>query len=182
MKKTVILIAMLACNCLAGSARYDGQNTVIQGRWKMLFGSKGACVFGFPNKLPDYAKIKGYDYTAYCWNANGIDDPVALQDPVFGSTKRTARCFYNDDSLSLNIQCLDDHKHQISIYCMDYDRVNRAQRIDIIDLATKKVLDSRVLTEFGSGVYLVWTVSGYISIKITNLRGPSAVISGVFFD
>ena len=44
------------------------------------------------------------------------------------------------------------------------------------------MLDTETLSSFVNGAYEVWTVSGHVKITITNLAGPNAVFSGLFFD
>ena len=55
-------------------------------------------------------------------------------------------------------------------------------RLTIVDPGTQAVLDTRTVTAFTNGIYLVWTLSGHVQINVTNNNGASnAVISGVFF-
>src|SRR5262249_4057568 len=55
------------------------------------------------------------------------------------------------------------------------------ERIDLVDDATGAVLDSRTLSDFGQGRYLVWNVTGSVTVRVTNLNGKSnAVLSGLF--
>jgi hypothetical protein len=45
------------------------------------------------------------------------------------------------------------------------------------------VLDSRTISGFQNGVYLVWNVRGHVLIRVTNLNPASnAVVSGLFFS
>jgi hypothetical protein len=44
------------------------------------------------------------------------------------------------------------------------------------------VLDSQTITKFKSGRYLVWNVSGHVTIRVTNTGKPDAVESGIFFN
>src|SRR5262249_39616023 len=54
--------------------------------------------------------------------------------------------------------------------------------IDVIDAASGTVLDSRTVSSFSGGQYLVWNVSGHVQFQVTNLvNGSNAVISGLFF-
>ena len=51
----------------------------------------------------------------------------------------------------------------------------------MINNATGTVLNSQTLSSFQNGVYLVWNVSGSITIRVTNLNSAAdAVISGLF--
>jgi hypothetical protein len=45
------------------------------------------------------------------------------------------------------------------------------------------VLDSRDLSSFVSGTYLVWNLTGHVQLVITNeLSGRNAAASALFFD
>ena len=58
-------------------------------------------------------------------------------------------------------------------------------RIDLVDDATGKVLDSKTLSNFGQGEYLVWNVTGSVTVKVTNLStaaNSNAVLSGLFLS
>jgi hypothetical protein len=55
------------------------------------------------------------------------------------------------------------------------------EQVDILD-ANNTVLDSRTMSNFVGGAYLVWNLSGHVIVRITNTNGPSnAVLSGIFF-
>jgi hypothetical protein len=42
-------------------------------------------------------------------------------------------------------------------------------------------LSTQTLGDFANGVYLVWNITGDVTIKVTNLNGNSnAVLSGLF--
>src|SRR5262249_9017882 len=47
--------------------------------------------------------------------------------------------------------------------------------------STGSVLNSQTASNFSGGEYLVFTVSGHVNLKFTNLAGPNAVLSGLFF-
>jgi hypothetical protein len=44
------------------------------------------------------------------------------------------------------------------------------------------VLDTRSISQFNTGVYLVWNISGHVKINVTRTGGANAVISGVFLN
>ena len=62
--------------------------------------------------------------------------------------------------------------------------------VEVIDSASGVILDTRVISGLSRGVYLNWTVSGQIMIKVKSaIRGKKAfgessngVISGIFID
>src|SRR4029450_5167569 len=57
----------------------------------------------------------------------------------------------------------------------------RTQQFDLLDGSTGALLDTRTLSSFSSGQYLVWNVLGHVVVRVTSLAGPNAVVSGVFF-
>lgn len=45
------------------------------------------------------------------------------------------------------------------------------------------LLDSRTLTNFANGAYLIWDLSGAVRLQVTNLLSVrQAVVSGLFID
>ncbi len=54
--------------------------------------------------------------------------------------------------------------------------------MQISDATTGTVLDTETVSSFSKGVYLQWAVSGDILITLTKTAGPSALLSGLFFD
>ena len=77
----------------------------------------------------------------------------------------------------------DSNVHQVALYLLDWDTYGggRTQRVDIVD-TSGGVLDTRPVSGFVNGEYLVWNLSGHVIVRITNTN-PSAhaVVSGLFF-
>jgi hypothetical protein len=74
----------------------------------------------------------------------------------------------------------------VALYAADYDSYlgGRSERVDVIDAATGTVLDTRTLANFSGGQYLVYTLSGHLTIRVTatgTAPGANAVLSGLFF-
>ncbi|HEY6392337.1 MAG TPA: malectin domain-containing carbohydrate-binding protein [Bryobacteraceae bacterium] len=72
--------------------------------------------------------------------------------------------------------------HQVALYLLDWDNYyGRIERVDILD-ANNAVLDTRTVSNFVGGQYLVWNLSGHVIIRIVNRNASSyAVVSGLFF-
>jgi hypothetical protein len=102
----------------------------------------------------------------------------ALSKPSGG---RLAAAWYAADSFSVNVNMTDGQTHQVALYFLDWDNAGRSERIDVLNSAGA-VLDSRTVSSFHGGQYEVWNVSGNVTFRITRLAGPSAVLSGLFFD
>ena len=52
--------------------------------------------------------------------------------------------------------------------------------MDILD-ANNNIVDTRFVANFGEGQYLVWNLSGHVTIRIANTGPFNAVLSGIFF-
>ncbi|MGH9933458.1 MAG: RHS repeat-associated core domain-containing protein, partial [Pyrinomonadaceae bacterium] len=75
--------------------------------------------------------------------------------------------------------------HQVAVYVIDWDGSNlRQERIEVLDATSNAVLDTRSISSYANGKYLVWTLRGHVKLKFTQLApaGYSAVVSGLFFD
>src|SRR5947208_6915709 len=72
--------------------------------------------------------------------------------------------------------------HQCALQIVDWDSTARAETIQILDANTSAVLDTRSISSFSNGMYLVWNISGHAKINITRTAGNNAVVSGCFSD
>jgi hypothetical protein len=117
----------------------------------------------------------------YNW-ADSTDDPRALQQDTTGAT-RIAACWYAADTFSVAITIPEGQTYKMAVYVLDWDRLQRAEDLRILNTATGKTLNTQTLTSFVNGVYLVWRVRGQITLQVTNHTGPiNAVVSGIFFS
>jgi hypothetical protein len=76
----------------------------------------------------------------------------------------------------------DGNLHPFAVYALDWDARGRSETIQVVDANTNAVLDTRSLSNFSNGVYLVWRLSGHVKINVTVTGGVNAAVSGVFFN
>ena len=95
---------------------------------------------------------------------------------------RIAATWYSYTSFTLDVRFTDGSPHRLALYHLDWDTTTRAQRVDILDGDNGSLLDSRTITGFHDGQYLIWTISGHVTIRLTVLGGFNAVLSGIFFN
>ena len=69
----------------------------------------------------------------------------------------------------------------MALYNLDWDLRGRVQTVEIIDAQTNTVLDTRSVSSFTNGTYLVWDLNGNVNMRITKVSGVDAVVSGLFF-
>jgi hypothetical protein len=160
------------------------RDTATQGNWSGVYGQAGSVIIGVSDggqQLPAGVQVTPTNADPYNW-ADSTDDPRALQQDASGSD-RIAACWYAADTFSVAITIPDGQSYQMAVYVLDWDRLQRAEDLRILNTATGKTLNTQTLTSFVNGVYLVWRVRGQITLQVTNHTGPiNAVISGIFFS
>jgi hypothetical protein len=162
-----------------GTASFVKKDATTQGTWVGTYGARGYDIEGFSQSLPSYASINTTGASTYTWAASAADTR-ALENPP-GGPDRSARTWYGG-SFTIDVNLSDGQVHDLALYAVDWDNGGRQEQIQVIDPATGKVLDSEVLSSFGTGAYLQWAVRGHVQIRVTRLAGINAVVSGLFLD
>ena len=86
-------------------------------------------------------------------------------------------------TLTVNVNLTDDQLHQVEIYMVDWDHLGRQQIVQVSSADTGAILDTRTVSNFEDGQWLVWNLQGHVKISITSdVPGMSAVISGLLLD
>src|SRR5471032_564450 len=55
-------------------------------------------------------------------------------------------------------------------------------RSNVLDTSTGLVLASSPVTAFSAGQYLVWSLSGHVTMRVTRTGALNGLVSGLFFD
>jgi hypothetical protein len=132
----------------------------------------------------------------YLWNwqtsdprsifVRDMSQPYALNlglPPIYVSSNGgIASCWYDTSDFYIDTAITDGSAHQISLYVVDWDYLGRSERIDVIDAVTDAVLSSYTVSNFTTGTYLNWNVSGEVVFHVVNRGWPNAVASAVFID
>jgi hypothetical protein len=79
------------------------------------------------------------------------------------------------------VNLTDGNAHQFALYALDWDNGARAESVQVVDANSGVVLDTRSVSLFSNGVYLIWNLSGHVKINVTFTGGSNATISGAFF-
>ena len=164
----------------SATAQFIKTDTSTEGNWQGAYGGDGSEIVGVTPSLPGYASVTPENNQTWTWAANSTD-PRALQS---GSGSRIAATWYTADGtsmFSIDVNTTDGETHEVALYAVDWDSLGRAETIQVMDAQTKVILDSRSISGFVNGIYMVWNISGHVIINVTNTGGKNAVISGVFF-
>jgi hypothetical protein len=163
------------------SAAFVKSDTATAGSWKGVYGADGVNVINNAVSYPTYVTVAPANYSSYTWAAS-TSDTRALQKPA-SATDRIEACWYTASSFTIDMAFQDALVHQVALYMADYDLYGngRTQRVDILD-GDGHVLDTRTISAFSNGRYLVWNLSGHVVVRITNTNpAANAVLSGIFF-
>ncbi len=182
---TILTLAFLALAgaasaATAATASFVAANTVSQGNWQGTYGGDGYSLANGPQSVPAYASFAVENSSNWTWNGS-TTDPRALQCP--GCADRLAAAWYSFSTFTLDINLTDGNTHQIAAYAVDWDNYmgGRSETVEVVDANSNAVLDTRSLSGFSNGIYLVWNISGHVHINVTNNNAGNAVISSVFF-
>jgi hypothetical protein len=165
-----------------GTATFVQTDLATQGNWKTVYGSQGYHVIQDTAAYPSYVAVTPGSVSSWTWAAS-TTDVRGLQKAASGAD-RIAECWYTNASASFTVDLnfSDTAMHQAAFYFVDWDALGRNLRVQILDSSSNAVLDTRSLTSFGNGAYLVWKLTGHVKLQVTNLGGGNPVMSGIFFQ
>ena len=173
------MVSGLFFNPPSAAASLVKQDTTTQGSWIGSYGTLGYNIIGNTSSYPAYAIVQPQGVSTNTWTT-ATTDPRALQ--TADGSGRQASDWYSPTSFSIGVDLTDDQPQDIALYALDWDNQGRSEQIQISNASTGAVLDTETLSNFSQGVYLQWRVFGNVVITVTNLAGPSAVLSGLFID
>ncbi|MGH7179866.1 MAG: hypothetical protein ACREJC_20995 [Tepidisphaeraceae bacterium] len=104
----------------------------------------------------------------------------ALVDPSQESATRVAAAWTSTSSFEIELKFSDSDPHEVSLYFHDHGHKRRMQKVEVYDASTGQMLSQHVISDFAKGKYMTWSIKGHVRVKMTKLRGPDAVLSGVF--
>jgi uncharacterized delta-60 repeat protein len=165
-------------NATAGFVKLD---TTTGGSWEGVYGLDGYTIIGNNASAPSYGTATPAGNNTYVWSGS-TGETRALQK-ASPATDRIAACWYSGSAFTIDVNFGDASQHQFAIYLLDWDSDagGRTQRVEILD-ANNNLLDTRMVSGFAGGQYLVWNLSGHVTIRVTNTNpNGNAVVSGLFF-
>ncbi|MBZ5676447.1 MAG: hypothetical protein LAP61_19595 [Acidobacteriia bacterium] len=162
----------------AAVAQFVRADTTTQGNWKSAYGNDGFNVLGDVATYSVYTSVTPSGNSFYVWNPS-TTDPRALQKSV--ATDRVAATWYSPGTLTLDLNLTSGLPRQVAIYAVDWDSAGRTESVTVRDAVSGVMLDGRTLSGFTNGTYLVWAITGHVTITISCTAGSNAVISGIFF-
>ncbi len=151
-------------------------DTTTQGSWKNVYAQNGYAIAASAAQNPAGMSMAFTSKSDWVWAASTAD-ARALQKPA--ATDRIASCWYGVTTFDITIDS-GSQSSRLAMYCVDFDKIGRSQKIDVLD-SMGRLLDTRSLANFSGGQYLVWDITGKITLRIAKVAGANAVVSGLFF-
>lgn len=157
-------------------------DTTTLGNWQGIYGTDGYYIANSVSQKPSYATLNITGDTLNTWSTSSTD-PNALQLPAGGNI---ASDYQSTGTMTFDINITDGNTHPVALYLYDWGSVigenyYRTETIQVVNVATGAVVDTRPMSDFQSGQYLVYNLSGHVQINIINTCTPNAVVSGIFF-
>lgn len=143
-----------------------------------MYGGDGYNTINDTVKYPAYAQVNVVGNSSPTWAAS-TSDVRGLQKT--STSDRIAARWETSSFFSIDVNLTDGVTHRVAIYGVDWDGSNRQQRVDVVDWATNVLLESRSMSSFNGGQYLVWNVRGRVKFIVNKVAGKSAVVSGIYF-
>jgi hypothetical protein len=162
----------------ATSARFLQTDVATRGNWKGVYGADGYNIAADAQSYPSWATVTLSNWDAHTWTLSTSETRALQRGTAAG---RIASAWYRSTSASIDVRITDGATHRIALYMLDWDSYSRAQRIEVVDIASGAVLDSRNVTDFHEGTYLVWEISGNVRFRVSQTGSYNAVVNGLFF-
>ncbi|HEU4765786.1 MAG TPA: Ig-like domain-containing protein, partial [Pyrinomonadaceae bacterium] len=162
----------------AATVKFVKVDTTTKGSWKSVYGGDGYNTIGDVIKYPNFVQVNVTGSNSSTWSAS-TSDMRALQKT--NTTDRVAARWDSNSFFTMDLNFTDGQSHRVAIYCLDWDGNNRQQRVDVVDWATNTLIESRSISQFNGGQYLVWDIRGRVKLVVAKTGAKTAVISGIYF-
>jgi uncharacterized repeat protein (TIGR01451 family) len=71
--------------------------------------------------------------------------------------------------------------HTVAMYFLDWDTTARAETVYVADPTSGALFDSRTMSGFHNGTYVVWSITGGALFYVVKTGGLNATFSGIYF-
>jgi glucose/arabinose dehydrogenase len=159
---------------------FSKQNAFSLGNWRGRYGKNGSIIAGNSTNLPDtiHFEMSGAPVNDFPLAAR---QTRALRKAT--GAGRTAAVWQSPTNFSVNLSLFDGELQSVSLYFVDFDwRNQRVQNVEVFDLESGELLESRIVSRFSRGIYVTFFVRGSVQFRISRVSGPDAVLGAIFID
>lgn len=179
-------------------AVFLGEDTITRGNWGGTYGSEGYILCAYQERegevidlqmLPKFVRNVSYNLQKRVQWASGIDDERAPSAGPGNGYPRNAGAIQTQDPLAtlqtmtVDIELKGEDEHEFSLYFVDWDDSGRRTAVEMFDLETRRLITPiRIVRDYTGGKYLTYRYNRPVRFRINHVRGPNAVLNGIFFD
>jgi hypothetical protein len=176
-------------------ARFVKEDTRTGGNWGGAYGRDGSVLFSYDGPGKDRVRLPDYVTSVVCRRGNGrqwapsTDDPRVPARDAANSSARTAAALFTGDpapcqqSIVLDVALKTPREYQFALYFVDFDHKGRREAVELFDLESRKLIAPvKVFRNLDGGTYAVYACRQPVRVRVNQLRGENAVLSGLFFD
>ena len=163
----------------AATAVFAREDRITQGAWLGSYGGEAWALPFFGTNFTSSASlyVQATDEWAY---TGASDDPAALMSP--DGSFRQPTVWYTQTEMEFDLNLRDGREHQVALYFLSWQTVDRQERVDVIDATSGQIIASRPISDFIDGVYQVWNVRGDVGFKVVRDSDAQCVVSAIFLD
>lgn len=171
------------------------QDSLTRGDWKGKYGSRGYILCSYDGagndrvNLPDFTDSVVSAKIGARLIASETDDPRALASDRSGDPFRRLGAAVTLDPLPCNQTMTFDLynnrncPYRVALYFVDWEREGRRSAIEVFDLKDKRLLmPVRFVENYGEGRYVILQLDRPVRLRVDQVRGTNASLSGIFFD
>lgn len=172
---------VLPSNGTPPAASFVQADTQTSGNWPGLYGTEGYSIIGGDTSLPSYASIEYSNAQFWEWAAQGQADSRAPEANP-SSSQHVAAAEFSTTSFTLDLNLAGGTSHEVALYLLDNDKQNRVETVQVANGDTGQVLDTRTISNFENGEYLLYNLYGHVKITFINAPGSlDSVLSAILF-
>jgi hypothetical protein len=175
---SAIFFGGAANSVVPATVSFVNADTTTEGNWVGKYGSNGYSIPVNATNVPSYATFTPQNQQTWTWTS-ASNDPRVLQSS--SGAQAPATCWFSNSSFGFDVNFTDGKSHQFALYALDWDNRGRTETVQIVDANSGATLDTRTLANFNNGTFLVWNISGHVTVTVVATAGPNVVLSGAFF-
>ncbi len=109
-------------------------------------------------------------------------DVRALQKPAPATDRFASNSNPNTGNWTFGLNSTGEATHQFGLYVTNWFNSGPVEGVTVKDAVTGAVRDSRTLTDYYDGQYLVWAIRGRVKLEMQWLTPGDVFLTGMFFD
>lgn len=123
------------------------------------------------------------------WKTDLDDERVLVTPDHQQVDEQNAGAIFTQDpracwqTMTIDVQLAEQREYEFSLYFLDWDGQSRRSAIEVIDLESKKIVSPvQIVDHYSGGKYMTFRYNSSVRFRINHVRGPNAVVSGIFFN